>query len=121
VETSICVSVTWVLYHCLDSNIQRFLVHTKQRPPRTLQYEYAYGPMAPLRGWGVSYERGNPVVMSRSQVRGSTGRRRAVPRRGGAGGPTSPRRGANRLFQVPFFVPQVAGFRSAPVRIEDLI
>ena len=30
--------------------LQRCLAHKKQRPPKTLQYDYAEGPMAALRG-----------------------------------------------------------------------
>jgi len=42
--------------------LQGYLAHKKQRPPRTLQWDYAYGPMAVLVGENVSYERGTPVT-----------------------------------------------------------
>ena len=38
-----------------------YLAHKKQRPPRTLQQQYAYGPMATLGGGAVVCERGTPV------------------------------------------------------------
>jgi len=42
--------------------LQGHLAHKKQRPPRTLQYDYAQDFMAVLRGGGAgSYERGTPV------------------------------------------------------------
>ena len=41
---------------------QGYLDHKQQRPPRTLEWEYALNPMAGLRGGAVSYERGPPVV-----------------------------------------------------------
>ena len=41
--------------------VQGHLTHKKQRPPRTLQQDYAQGPMVALGGWAVSYERGTPV------------------------------------------------------------
>ena len=37
------------------------LAHAEPRPPRTLQQDYAQGPMMFLGGWAVSYERGTPV------------------------------------------------------------
>ena len=40
---------------------QGYLTQRKQRPPRTLQEDYAYVPMVVLRGGAVSYERGTPV------------------------------------------------------------
>ena len=40
---------------------QWYLDYKKQRPPRTLPYAYAYGPMGVLGGWAVSYERGTPL------------------------------------------------------------
>ena len=44
--------------------IQGYLAHKKQRPPRTLQQEYAQGPMVVLRGGAVSYQRGTPVTIT---------------------------------------------------------
>ena len=38
--------------------LRRNLDHTKQRPPRTLQKEYAQGPLVVLGGGAVSCERG---------------------------------------------------------------
>ena len=32
--------------------VQGYLAHTKQRPPRTLQWDYAQGPMEALWGGG---------------------------------------------------------------------
>jgi hypothetical protein len=37
--------------------LQGYLAHKKPRPPRTLQWDYAYGP----RGGAFSHERGTPV------------------------------------------------------------
>ena len=42
--------------------LQGYLDHKKQRPPMTLQREYAQGPLAALTGVVVSYERSTPVV-----------------------------------------------------------
>ena len=42
-------------------DIQGYLADQKQRPPRTLQYDYAQGPTEALWGGAVSYERGTPV------------------------------------------------------------
>ena len=36
--------------------LQGYLAHKKPRPPRTLQYDYAWGRKAVLEGWAVSYE-----------------------------------------------------------------
>ena len=41
--------------------LQGYLARKKLPPPRTLQYEYAQGPMAALTGGAVSHERGTPV------------------------------------------------------------
>ena len=42
--------------------LQGYLAHKKQRPPRTLQKDVAWDPMVVL-GWGaVSYERGTPAA-----------------------------------------------------------
>ena len=42
--------------------LQGYLAHDGQRPPRTLQEEYAQSPMVFLGGGGaISYERGAPV------------------------------------------------------------
>ena len=41
--------------------VQGHLAHKKQRPPRTLQYDYAECPMEALGERAVSYERGTPV------------------------------------------------------------
>ena len=38
-----------------------YLAHKKQRPPRTLQKDYAQGPMEALGRGAVSYERCTPV------------------------------------------------------------
>jgi len=42
--------------------MQGYLAHKKQRPSRTLQQEYAVGPMVVLWGGAVSYERGTPCT-----------------------------------------------------------
>jgi len=42
--------------------IQGYLAHQKQRPPGTLQYDYAQGTMVVLGGSAVSYERGTPAT-----------------------------------------------------------
>jgi len=41
--------------------LQGYLVHKKTLPPRTLQQDYAEGPVVVLGGGVVSYERGSPV------------------------------------------------------------
>jgi hypothetical protein len=38
-----------------ERRIQEYLDHKKQRPPRTLQCDYAWGPMVALGGGGVAY------------------------------------------------------------------
>jgi len=40
--------------------LEGYLAHEKPRPLRTLQWDYAQGPMVALRGGAVSYERGTP-------------------------------------------------------------
>ena len=40
---------------------QGYLAHKKQRPPRTLKQDYAWGPMVVLGEIAVCYERGTPV------------------------------------------------------------
>jgi hypothetical protein len=35
-----------------EHDLQGYLAHTKQRPPRTLQWDYAWGPMMTLGGGG---------------------------------------------------------------------
>jgi len=42
--------------------LQGYLAHKKHPPPRTLQWDYTYGPIAVLGGGAVSYERGTPVT-----------------------------------------------------------
>ena len=44
--------------------LQGCLAHKKQRPPRTLQQDYAWGPIVVRGGGAVSYERGTPVRRS---------------------------------------------------------
>ena len=61
----------------LDIEVQEFLAHKKQRPPRTLQWEFAWDPMAALRRGGVSYEPGTPVT----QLCGPLTRRGVAPMR----------------------------------------
>ena len=56
------------LYACVRGGLLvRFLhgyvAHKKQRPPRTLQKDYALGPMVVLGGGAASYERNSPVVL----------------------------------------------------------
>jgi hypothetical protein len=41
--------------------VQGYLAHKNLLPPRTIQYDYAEGPMVVLGGLAVSYERGTPV------------------------------------------------------------
>ena len=45
----------------MHAPIQGYLTHKKQRPPKTLLWEYAEGPMVVLGRGAVSYERGSPV------------------------------------------------------------
>ena len=49
---------------CLQ-RVQRYLAHEKQRPPRTLQWEYVYGPMAALREEALFNEQGTPRSAAR--------------------------------------------------------
>ena len=60
------------------AGVQGYLAHKKQRPPRSLQQDYAqgpmvvsgggvqsdytHGPMVVLAGGAFSYERGTPIV-----------------------------------------------------------
>ena len=46
----------------LTSEVQGYLAHKKQPPPRSLQEDRAEGPMGILGGWAFSYERGTPVA-----------------------------------------------------------
>ena len=46
----------------VTQHLQRYLAHTKTYPPKTLQWQYAQGPMVALEGEAVSYERGTPVT-----------------------------------------------------------
>ena len=46
-----------------------YLAHKKQRPPRTLQWEYAYCPMVVPGGEAVSYGRGTPVGLTVENLR----------------------------------------------------
>ena len=46
--------------------VQGYLAHKKQRPPRTLQKDHAYGPRSGLGGWTVSYERDYPAEATRN-------------------------------------------------------
>ena len=39
------------------TEVQGYLAHKKHPPPRTLQYDYVYGPLLALRRGGVSYDR----------------------------------------------------------------
>ena len=48
-------------YPLQTPQVKGYLDHEKQRPPRTLQHEYAQGPVATLGGGAVSYEQGIPV------------------------------------------------------------
>ena len=43
------------------TDVQGYLAHKKERPPGTLQWEYAEGPMVVIGGGAVSYEWGTPV------------------------------------------------------------
>ena len=52
----------------LGCGLQGYLAHKKQRPPRTLQKDYAWGPMVTLGGGAVSYGRGTPVQDSQDQI-----------------------------------------------------
>ena len=51
----------------MGANLQRgagtqgYLAHKKLHTPRTVQQDYAWGPMAALGGRAVSYQRGTPV------------------------------------------------------------
>ena len=42
--------------------LQGYLAHKKPHPPRTLQWNYSYGPLVALERGVVSYERGAPVA-----------------------------------------------------------
>ena len=45
----------------LDIHLQGYLAHERYPPPRTLQQDYAQGPLVVLGGGAISYERGTPV------------------------------------------------------------
>jgi hypothetical protein len=47
--------------HRAGHTLQGYLAHKKQHPPRTLQEDYAEGPMVVLGGGAASYKRGNVV------------------------------------------------------------
>jgi len=47
--------------HLIMCHIQGNLAHKKQPPPRTLQWDFAQGPMEVLEEGAVSFERGTPV------------------------------------------------------------
>ena len=44
-----------------EDELEGYLTHKKQRPPRTLQKDYTEGSMVVLGGGAVSYERGTPA------------------------------------------------------------
>ena len=45
------------------SEVRGHLAHEKHPPPRTLQLDYAQGPMVVLRGSAVSHGRGTPLPL----------------------------------------------------------
>ena len=47
--------------HEIGEPLQRLLAHEKQRPPRTLQYVFAQGPVMGPWGGALFDERGTPV------------------------------------------------------------
>ena len=49
------------LYSRDRTSLQGYLAREKQRLPRTLQWDYAQGPLVDLWGGAVSYERGTSV------------------------------------------------------------
>ena len=49
---------------CRMGALQGYLAHKKQRPPGTLQQDYAQDPMVVIGGGAVSYERGARVPHS---------------------------------------------------------
>ena len=51
----------------VDTLLHGYLAHKEQRPPRTLQQDYAQGPTVVLWGLTISYERGTPVGTSTSR------------------------------------------------------
>jgi len=60
--------------------VQGYLAHKKQRPPRTVQQEYAQGPMVVLWGGAVYYERVLCYLAHKEP------RAPPLPRQGNAGG-----------------------------------
>jgi len=52
--------------------VQGYLAHKKQCPPRTLQYDYAYGPMEALGGEGLLLMSEVSLYMGCSKVRTRT-------------------------------------------------
>ena len=58
--------------------VQRYLDLKKQRPPRTLQQEYAQDPLAVLGGWAVFDVRGTPVLRTYSTFRCRDGQEHLV-------------------------------------------
>ena len=56
-----CASIERVVSRCIRRAAHGYLAHKEQRPPRTLQEDYAQHPTVVLGGGAVSYERGTPV------------------------------------------------------------
>ena len=50
----------------MRQSLQGYLAHKKQRTPRALQSDYAYGPMVVLGERAISYQRGNPVECAKA-------------------------------------------------------
>ena len=52
----------------LGRTVQEPPAHEKQRPPRTLQKDYAYGPTAVIGGVAISYEQ-STLELSKNDTR----------------------------------------------------
>ena len=50
------------------TNVQGYVAHKKQPPPRTARSDYVEGHMVALGRGGVSYERGTPVLRGGADV-----------------------------------------------------
>ena len=48
-------------HHLARGILEGYLTYKETHPPRTLPYDYAWGPMGVLGGWAVSYERSTPT------------------------------------------------------------
>jgi hypothetical protein len=84
----VCVCVYVYIY--ISVSYERYLAHKKNCPPRTLQWDYTWGPMVVLGAGAVSYERGTSVcthaepgseqILKNGHVHSESGPRSRLPR-----------------------------------------